>query len=152
MWRGRKNLSFQILAKNQKQQHRIFANFSMFFLMSQPKDVFWKQVHLVKYSTKQPLEDDKEITIHLMVIMQQQNKKCCVFIFKRWERKLQNPCSLCYNSKIFLFCFIVFWQDMTQTLLLPGQDQKKILPSRRRMHQCSIFSCLPGRSITWCQQ
>lgn len=37
---GEKSLSFQILANNQKQQQRVFADFSMFLLILQPKDVF----------------------------------------------------------------------------------------------------------------
>lgn len=85
-----KSLGFQILANNQKQQQRVFANFNVFLLISQPKDVFWKHkgastsvllVHLVKHTTKQPLEPDKEITILLMVIMQQQNKNAVYYFY-----------------------------------------------------------------------
>jgi len=61
----------------------------MFLLISQPKDVFCKHkgtntsvllIHLVKYTTKQPLELDTEITILLMAVMQQQKKNAgCYF-------------------------------------------------------------------------
>lgn len=102
----------------------VFVNFTAkrCILKTQRNKYFCVLVYLVKYTTKQPLEPDKEITI-LLVVSCSNSVKMLRVIFT-WERKLYDPCSLCYNNSIWLFCFVVFGQDMTQTLRLPEQDQK----------------------------
>lgn len=105
-------------------------------------------VHLVKHTTKQPLEPDKEIAILLMVIMQQQNKNA-VYYFYMGEKTI---CIILANSKqnlAFLLCRVLTGYDTDLTFARTG-PKNQVLPSRRRMHQSNIFSCLPGtvESIT----
>lgn len=47
------------------------------------KNSFLLLVHLVKYTTKQPLEPDKEIALLLMMIMQQQGKNAVLLLHGR---------------------------------------------------------------------
>lgn len=40
-------------------------------------------VHLVKYTTKQPLEADKEVALLLMILMQQRDKNAVLLLLGR---------------------------------------------------------------------
>lgn len=98
----------------------------MTFLETQRKNYFLLLVHLVEYTTKQPLEPDKGINLFLITIMQQQDKNAGLLLHGRENCTILAAFAIVAKSGFSaLPCLTGYDTDLTFARTGPNRKKKK---------------------------